>query len=208
MNEEWDGRATLCVSLNGKVSAKISAAYEIEPIFEMLVERVARSGVRCVVETFDPLIHSAFVLEKRQLGVTPISIVHKNAEDLRRNVKRKSRRRETGILTLSSRLKLAEAVVWCKRLVRIRKRCERLVAVFGILGALAVALLIGMNWIPYVNQYWALLLQLIPFLGVFILSVLGFPRKDYFTVESLKKELVGAAETIEKKKLEKANKGK
>ncbi len=207
MNEEWDGRATLCISLNGKVSAKISAAYEIEPIFEMLVERLAENGIRCVVETFDPMIHSAFVSEKRRFGVTPISVVHKNAEDLRHNGRRKSKAAETGILALSSRLKLAEAAVWCKRLVKVRRYSQWIVSAFSVLGMAAVGLLVGFGWISFVNQYWLLLLQLLPCLGIAMVTVFGLPSRDYFTMESLTAELVRAAERMEIKKQRKAKKG-
>ncbi len=207
MNEEWDGRATLCVSLDGRVSAKISAAYEIEPIFEMLIERMSENGVRCVIETFDPMIHSSFVLEQRRLGVTSVSVVHKNADDLKRNGRRKTKRSETGVLTLSSRLKLVEAAVWCKRLTKLRGYCELLLLVFAILGAITAGLTIGFGWMPFINQYWLMLLQLLPFLGILTVTVLGFPGKDYFTLESLRAELLRAAEKIEKKNQRKANKG-
>ncbi len=208
MNEEWDGRATLCVSLDGKVSAKISAAYEIEPIFEMLIERMEENGIRCVIETFDPMIHSAFVLEQRRFGVTPVSVVHKNAEDLRQGGRRKSRGPVTEILTLSSRLKLVEAAVWCKRLAKILRYNKVLIAVFLILGALMAGLCLGCGWMPHVNQYWVMLLQTLPLLGVLILAVLVFPQKNYFTLESWSAELVGAAEKLQKNKQRKANKGK
>ena len=43
-NEKENGRSTLCVSLNGKISAKLSVKYEAEPVFEMLVERLIQHG--------------------------------------------------------------------------------------------------------------------------------------------------------------------
>lgn len=206
MNEEWDGRATLCVSLDGRMSAKISAAYTLEPVFEMLIERLATQGVRCVIETYDPMISSAFIAEQRKLGVTPISVVHKNEGDLKKNGSRRSRKSETGILTLSSRLKLAEAVVWCKRFVKIWRRSNGMIATFSILGLMITGLLIGFGQISAVNQYWLLLFGLLPCLGILLISVFELPQKDYFTLEALKDELLRAAK-VNTTKQQKANKG-
>ena len=206
MNEEWDGRATICVSLDGEMSAKISAAYSMEPIFEMLVERLAENGIQCVIETFDPMICSSFVSEKRKLGVTPISVVHKQVSDLKRSGKRRSRRAETGLLALASRLKLAEAVVWCRRFVTVWRRSNFLVALFSILGLLLTVTLIALGWTAAVNQYAIIIFQMLPVLGILLITAFGFPGKDYFTLDSLKEELRTEAQSMSTKKQRKANK--
>ena len=182
-------RSILCVSLDGKKSAKINVQYKIEPLFEVLIERMAENDIYCAIETYDPLINGSLVKKLRTLGRTPISIVHKTAKDMYRESKqRDSRKEETGLLVKSSRLKLAEAMIWCKRLISIRKA----VAVISIIGggiafgaALAFNLFGLMHW---TNQYILLIYKAICVVIALMVGILKMPRKRYFSRSAIERK--------------------
>lgn len=203
--ETKKGRASLCISLDGKQSAKMSVKYEVEPVFEMLIERLAEEKIHCVVETYDPMIQTAFVASTRKLGHTPISVLHKNTDDLKYAKQPMSRRKApVGLVVLSSRLKLCEAMIWCKRLVRLERRSRYLIGGISVLGILVSALLLRLGWMSVVNQYWLLLWTGLTnlFLAIFLRN--GFPSKHYFTVAATSMELQRA----EQKKQKRAQKRK
>lgn len=188
-SEEKKGRATLCVSLDGKVSAKMSVKYTIEPIFEMLVERLAKEGIEVVIETFDPMIQASLIASVRTMGHAPISVFHKNVSYLYQKEFFKFEPSEAEILATSSRLKLAEAVVWCKRLFVMRRRNNILTGVFSGLGIVFVALALIFGWMASINQYWLLLFSVFPHVAILILSLNMMPKKNYFTVEACEADL-------------------
>jgi len=203
-SEEKKGRSTLCISLDGKISAKMSVRYTVEPIFEMLVERLAKEGIEVVVETFDPLIQAPMIASVRTMGRSPINVFHKNVSYLYRKEHLKATPEETEIVATSSRLKLAEAVVWCKRLYSMRRQNNILTAIFSVVGITFVALAITFGWMFYINQYWLLLFSVLPHLSVLILSLNMMPKKNYFTVDACKADL----EKIKRKNTKKMNKSK
>lgn len=182
-------RSILCVSFDGKKSAKINVQYKIEPLFEVLIERMAENGIYCAIETYDPLINGTLVKKLRTLGKTPISIVHKTAKDIYRESKqRDNRKEETGLLVRASRLKLAEALIWCKRLISIRKS----VAVISIIGgaiafaaAFALNLMDSMQW---TNQYLLLIYKALCIATILITGILKMPRKNYFSRSAIAKK--------------------
>ncbi len=199
-----DGRATLCVSLDGKVSAKMNVRYRPTKVFEMLTERLAKENIECAVETFDPLISAALVAKARQLGTSPISVIHKNGKDLKSGERHVSHHREAvGLLVLASRLKLAEALVWCRRICRVRSRVGALVWILGSLGIVGIVLLLTLGQMVKATQYWILFWALLTDLIVWIVTVLGFPKRSYFTEDTLAGELA----RVEAKQIKKQSGG-
>ena len=189
-SEAGEGRANLCVSLDGKVSARVSLRYRTLPVFEMLIERLSENGIGTVIETYDPMVHTAFVASCRTLGQSPVSVIHKNKSDWMAEEKSNTHvKKDSGIMVLGSRLKLAEAVIWCKRLIRIRHIQHTVTGVFSLIGATIVALFLFLGGASVLNQYLMLLFSAFPCLIVFFISFLGFPGKNYCTVEKLRQEL-------------------
>lgn len=185
-----ENRTSICVSLDGKASAKLSVAYTVEPIFEMIAERLTKEGVECIVETYDPMICADLVSSLRKSGAAPVSIIHKNLNDLlNRGKKKKSREREQlGVLVQASRLKLAEALVWCKRLVRFERYANWLSLIWAVVGLGAVIGWIGLGGDTSYIQYWLLLLIFLANISALILALLNLPRDKYFSPEAFQKE--------------------
>ena len=184
----FDKKDSLYISLDGRPSARLMATYRIEPLFDMLIERLSAEGIHCVIETYDPMINTAFAARRRKKGRSAISVVHKNASDINRPVSNAKKRSDHGILALSSRLKLAEAVVWCARLCSIEKLLSIIVcASVGVGFAMLIAPAI-LGVIPFFIQYVMLAYMLIVFAALLVLTVLMLPSGDYFTVDALLRE--------------------
>ena len=130
------GAGVLCLSLNQKVTAKISVKYNTVEIFEMLAERLADDGITPIITTADPLINSSIIAKNRKIGDAPIGVVHRNSSDLEAVNTRKNKYDPDGIVSCISSLKLAETLVWCKRVEKIRHICERVVTIFSAAGIL------------------------------------------------------------------------
>lgn len=186
---ETSARATVYVSYDGRASAKISARYVIEPIFDMLIERLSAEGGHCVIETYDPIINTELVARLRGSDRSPISIVHKNAVDINRSsTQRPKKVSENGILAISSRLKLIEAVVWCNRILKAKRRSGVVNYISAGVGAVAVVLLCVLGAVSFVDQYLILLYTAIADIVILLLTLRCFPKKRYFTVAALENE--------------------
>ena len=188
-NEKDNGRLTLCVSLNGKISAKLSVKYETEPVFEMLAERLNAEGVSCAIQTYDPLINSVMLADSRTIGSSPISVVHKNSEDFVSDKTNRYRSEADGVISCGSRLKLAEVVVWFKRLNRLDRITQKIAIAFSLTGALLATLFLALGIVEYVNQLYVLLYLLTELIAMLVLTFTLLPTSKYFTVDALYSEL-------------------
>jgi hypothetical protein len=202
--KERNNSATLYISLDGRASARLTAVYRVDPAFDMLIERLASEGIHCVIETYDPMINTVFTAKHRKAGRTPISVVHKNAADINRTVCNAKKRSDHGILALSSRLKLAEAAVWCARLCKIEKISNAVIYSAIGLGALLVILPAVFAAVPCFMQY-LLLVYMLCVIAVLVAITLGaLPKKNYFTVSAIEREDAEREERKNRKK-EKTN---
>lgn len=188
-NEKENGRSTLCVSLNGKISAKLSVKYEAEPVFEMLVERLNKEGISCAIQTYDPLINSTVVASARNIGDSPISVVHMNSEDFVSEKNNRYRSEADGVIACGSRLKLAELLVWLKKLSKLNGITQKIAIAFSIVGAVSAILFLVFGIMEYVNQLYILLYLLAEAIIILVLTFTLLPTSKYFTVDALYAEL-------------------
>ncbi len=176
------GEGIICMSIDGVPSAKLCLKYATEPIFEMIVSKMEEDGIGCAIETYDPVINSAFVAASRRAGKTPINVVHKNVNDyyseMPENVDG-----SVGVVACSSRLKLVECVVWCKRIFAAKKACFKVHCVMaGITLALLTLLLLTGYWAA-ADQYACLLLQAVGIIPTVAVILKKLPKRDHFSVE-------------------------
>ncbi|MBQ8140991.1 MAG: hypothetical protein IJ038_04765 [Clostridia bacterium] len=174
--------------IDGRPSARLCLRYKSEPLFEMLVSRMAENGIKCAIETYDPVINSAFTARCRKNRHVPINVIHKNVMDLY-SEKNGAPAEMTGMVVSSSRFKLIEGVVWCKRLNKISRIMNIAQwVVFGLVcGLLTLSFVLGFS--GYLNQYFVLLVQMLSMLPVFAAMGLCLPPRDYFTVEAMQSSL-------------------
>ncbi len=180
-NSSKNKRGVLGFVLDGRLAAKLSIKYNVEPKFELLVEKLEAEGIRCTIETYDPVINSTFVANCREGSNKPINVVHKNVYDYYGNIEIKSEK-NTGAVACSSRLKLVELEIWCKRIaniLRISSISQFLVSSVAI-ALMAVAIAFG--FIKTINQYHILLWQVVSFLPLTALMLAKLPKRRYFNI--------------------------
>lgn len=180
--------ATIYVSYEGRASAKISARYTVDPLFDMLVERFAAEGGHCVIETYDPMINTAFVAKLRKEGRAPVSVVHKNAQNINNPCACQSKKTDDGILVLSSKFKLIEAIVWCSRICKIEKLINIITYVSIGLAVAVCGFLSALGAVPYTAQYLFLAYLMVLVAGTVALTVLLLPKRNYFSVAEFERE--------------------
>ena len=198
-SSQW---ATLCISFDGKMSAKATVRYNIEPLFEMLIERLSENGISCAVETYDPLICSKLVERLRRFGNTPVSIVHKTAKDIYRGQNgRDSKKEDTGLIVKASRLKLAEAVIWCKKLLSIRKKIAAMSVAGGIIAFLFAVTLNLLDAVQWTNQYILLAFRAIWIALILAFAIFEMPKKNYFSRSAIERKNKNKKQKKRKKNL-------
>ena len=194
-----NGRAEMCVSLNGKVTAKLSVKYTTEPVFEMLAERLYTDGVSVAVVTADPLINSQTVSDNRTIGDAPISVIHKSVDEFDDSHVSSYREDADGVIACQSRLKLASSIIWLKRLKKL-KTINGIVSIgSSAVAAIVIVILMMSGALEYVNQIHVLaylMLQICTALGITLAVI---PHKKYFTVDALYAELEAAHTKKEKR---------
>ena len=198
-SDKIKGVGILCLSLNQKVTAKISVKYNTSELFEMLAQRLSDDGIMPIITTCDPLINSSLIAKNRKLGDAPIGVVHKNTQDIEVGKTSKNRYAPDGIISCFSNLKLAEALVWCKRVEKIRHLCETVVTIFSAGGMLLSLLATFLGITQYVNQAVISLFILIEIGAVLALTLSHIPDKSYFTVKALREEIRGKQEEMSEK---------
>ena len=183
------GAGVLCLSLNQKVTAKISVKYNTVEIFEMLAERLADDGITPIITTADPLINSSIIAKNRKIGDAPIGVVHRNSSDLEAVNTRKNKYDPDGIVSCISSLKLAETLVWCKRVEKIRHICERVVTIFSAAGILfsVFAMVLGIS--QYLNQAMISLYLVCELVLIGAITFINIPDKEYFSVKALRDDI-------------------
>jgi hypothetical protein len=184
-NEKQTDRSTLCVSVNGGVTAKLSVRYETEPVFEMIIERLAAEGILCAIETYDPLINSAMLQKARTLGESSVSVIHMNPSDFIKKEVSDFREELDGVVSCSSKLKLAETEVWLKRLSKINKTVRNITIGFSCLGAVLITLVAALRLTSQIDQFYVLLYLLLQVGVAAAVMLLNFPSKRYFTTDAL-----------------------
>ena len=188
-SEEKAGRTTVYISLNGKLSAKMSVRYQPEPIFEMLVERMYGEGTQCVIKTFDPMISAARISSLRTMGNSPISVIHQSLSDLSEASKpKKQKNTAKGVVAVASRFKLIEALSWSRALTRIHRLHQGMIATLSAVGLIAIGVLMGLEKMHLLNQYWLILWGLLSNLIAMLITVAIAPSKKYFSVEAYREE--------------------
>ena len=177
------GEGILCLSIAGRPAAKLCLKYATEPIFEMIAAKMEENSIKCAIETYDPVINSAFVAMSRRPDKEPINVVHKNVTDFYSEMP-ENVEGNTGLVACSSRLKLVECVIWCKKILAVRKASIILHVVTSLITFAAVAALLLLGYIDRVDQYGVLAWQVLGMLPAFIITMATLPKKKYFTVET------------------------
>lgn len=178
------GQGIILFAIDTRPAAKLCLKYKTEPVFEMLISKLAAEGVKCAIETYDPAINGAFVAECRESRKDPVNVIHKNVADYYREPNLKADE-NTGLVVCSSRLKLVECIVWCKRILQVWKISSVLQIILSCLITIGIATVIAFGEVKYLTQYGVFLAQIICMLPTFAVMRAKLPSEDYFTTETV-----------------------
>ena len=199
LSSEDDKAHTLCVSLNGRATARIAVRYSINEPFEMFVDRLAEEGISTAVETYDPMINTELLAKLRKNSTAPISIVHMSAEDraVRRGEDRErilfeASEEELGVIARRSRFNLAVALYAAKKMARLRKVCN-LFAISGFaIGAALAGLMASLELVEGFGAFWVLLFWILISGAISAITLTMLPNKSKFSFDAYKEEKAAA----------------
>lgn len=198
LGREEDKIFTLCVSLNGRPTARIAVKYKLNDVFLRLVQQISQDKIACVVETYDPMISTALVSKLRTQKGFQINIVHKNAADLALEKYRKNKDaalfsalgKDLPLLARGSRLNLAVATSNAKKIKLLRFIFNIATCVTAFVGLLISFILVLTGGLKessslelFVILYWLLSGAIVA--GIMIWK---FPKKDRFIFTKKEKD--------------------
>ena len=199
LNNKEDQVFTLCVSINGRTTARLAVRYSVNDMFNMFSTRLMEDGIYCAVETFDPMISTELISRLMPDKKAPISIVHLNAQNLvEKDINSRDKfmfdveDRELGVIALTSRLNLAVALCDAKRMKKMATRVNLLSIGLCILGAILAFLAVWFKISEYINELYVILYWMAG-IGGFCGLVFGtLPKSTRFSFEAFKAERMQA----------------
>ena len=181
---------TLCVSINGRASARIAVRYAINEMFPMFLCRLAEDGIECAVETFDPMIRTELLKRLMPEYKIPMSIVHLNAHDYILKREKNSDKMmfeatggEMGVSARHSRLNLHVALSAAKRMIKLRKILNMLAIAFSSVGALIALAAAGFGWIEGFAELYVMLYWILGAFAAFVITLKLLPSKQRYSYE-------------------------
>ena len=93
------------------------------------------------------------------------------------------------MISVGSRLKLAEVVVWIKKLTKLKKVNTFIAIGFSSVGLLISALSVIFGGAAGVNQFYLLMFLALELIAMISAMLVLLPGKKYFTVDELYSEL-------------------
>ncbi len=195
LKDQDDEIFTLCVSINGRVSARIAVRYTVNEVFEMLVSRLAEDGIQCAIETFDPMINAQTLMRIRAGAEVPVNIVHLDVKDFTTRqdgdgdkIIYNTSGEQAGVMADGSRFNLAVALCTAKQLRRLRKYIDLTSIGISALGAVITLLAVALGAIDGFSQFLVLLYWLLAATGFVVMTFKFLPAKDRFLLEHYKQE--------------------
>lgn len=193
LGNEEDKIFTLCVSVNGRATARVAARYKLNQTFLNIAEKLAEDNISCAVETYDPMINAEMLAHLRKGNNAPINVIHKNASD---HAKERNEEKEgalisalgdeVGVLAHRSRLDLAVAVSNAKKFKKLRMMFNIFAGVFIGMGGIIALMFLVTESLPSVNQLHVLLYWIVSLAATVGIMIWKFPKKDRFKFKTKK----------------------
>ena len=193
LGNEEDKIFTLCVSVNGRATARVAARYKLNQTFLNIAEKLAEDNISCAVETYDPMINAEMLAHLRKENNAPINVIHKNASD---HAKERNEEKEgalisalgdeVGVLAHRSRLDLAVAVSNAKKFKKLRMMFNIFAGVFIGMGGIIALMFLVTESLPSVNQLHVLLYWIVSLAATVGIMIWKFPKKDRFKFKTKK----------------------
>ena len=184
---------SLCVSINGRPTARIIVKYSVNEMFEMFAKRLEEDGIYCAIETFDPMISSRLIAKLRGADKPPLSVVHLGIDDLDSSLRTEARPigeegTKLGLMAKRSRLNLAVATTSAKKMKDMRKKINLFSFFAALLGAGLAFLFTMLGWMESVNEFVLLLYWFLLSVAFGAIVFTSLPQKERFSLEVFKRE--------------------
>ncbi len=198
IGKKTDEIFTLCISINGRATARIAVRYTVNDMFRMFADRLYEDGIFCAVETFDPLISTELLSNIQDPLNVPVSVVHLNAEDLRDRANNDREQLifdaeggEAEIVAYTSRLNLAVALCAAKRTHRLN-RILQLVQLSALFIGVCLATLISVFKLgDFINEFYIVLYWLLTIVGTGLFTLKSLPSENRFSLNDYMDEYYG-----------------
>ena len=151
-----EGVSALFVVLDGKLCAKLYVQYDIDHSFEDIINSLASENIDTYIKTADPCIDDALLASKLRISRFPARVIKRNAEELPDTVVESA---DSGIISRNTLDGLADAVVLCNKIKRVRKTSRSVCIVSAIIGILVMVFLALFSSTPDILSIYTVIYQ-------------------------------------------------
>jgi hypothetical protein len=194
---------SLCISINGRASARLIVKYTVKEMFEMFAKRLEEDGIYCAVETLDPMISSRLLIKLRGADRPPVSVIHLGIDDVKKSSRQEARplgedAAALGLIAKKSRLNLAVATTSAKKMISLRKKVNLLGYFSAFAGAVLAFLMTMLGWGDAINEFYIFVYWVLLGVAFSAVILMGLPSKERFSAEVFRREenLDNMAESI------------
>ncbi len=152
-----EGVSALFVVLDGKLCAKLYVQYDIDHSFEDIINSLASENVDTYIKTADPCIDDALLASKLRISRFPARIIKRNTEELPDGSIESA---DSGIISRNTLGGIADAVVLCNRIKRVRKTSRSVCVVSAVIGILVMVFLALFSSTPDILSVYTVIYQL------------------------------------------------
>ena len=184
---------SICLSINGRATARIIVKYMVNEMFEMFAKRLEEDGIYCAIETFDPMISSRLLTKLRGADKPPISVVHLGIDDYAATSRQEARPlgedgAKLGLMAKRSRLNLAVAATSSKKMKDMRRKVNLLSCLAVLLGVGISFLFTMLGWMESINEFAIILYWFVLSAAFGVIVFTSLPQKDRFSIEAYRRE--------------------
>lgn len=152
-----EGVSALFVVLDGKLCAKLYVQYDIDHSFEEIINSLASENIDTYIKTADPCIDDALLASKLRISRFPAKVIKRNTEELPDGALEST---DSGIVSRNTLDGIADAVVLCNKIKRVRRTSRSVCIVSAIIGILVMAFLALFSSAPDILSIYTVIYQL------------------------------------------------
>ena len=152
-----EGVSALFVVLDGKLCAKLYVQYDIDHSFEEIINSLASENIDTYIKTADPCIDDALLASKLRISRFPAKVIKRNTEELPDGALEST---DSGIVSRNTLDGIADAVVLCNKIKRVRRTSRSVCIVSAIIGILVMVFLALFSSAPDILSIYTVIYQL------------------------------------------------
>ena len=152
-----EGVSALFVVLDGKLCAKLYVQYDIDHSFEDIINSLASENIDTYIKTADPCIDDELLASKLRISRFPARVIKRTTDELPDSVVESA---DSGIISRNTLDGIADAVVLCNRIKRVRKTSRSVCVVSAIIGILVMVFLALFSSTPDILSIYTVIYQI------------------------------------------------